>query len=95
MGYERPFGAVADSHAEAEDVVPVFQREIEVVLAVLLLRVAVPQLSACPWYVADAEYHAVVGQFFLAAYHCLEVIGGEDVVVVHVEVVAVVVFGYS
>ncbi len=92
---EGAFGAVGYGDAEAEDVVAVFQGEVHVILAIFLLHVAIPQLATMPGDVLDAEYDAVVGEFLFATDDGFEVVGGEDVVVFHVEVVAVVVFGYA
>ena len=90
LGAERAFGPVGYGHAHAEYVVLVLEREVHIVLAALLGHVAIPQLAARPGYVAHAQGHAVVGH--LAVHH---VVGGEHVVVLHVEVVAVVVFRHA
>ena len=77
-----------DRHADTEDVVLVFQGEVHIVFSVFLGYVAVPELASRPGDVFGGEHEAVVGDFSVH-----RVVGGEDVIVFHVEVVAVVIFG--
>lgn len=85
---EWSFGTVADGNTDTEDVVLVFQGEVHIVFSVFLGYIAVPELASRPGDVFGGEHEAVVGDFSVH-----RVVGGEDVIVFHVEVVAVVIFG--
>ena len=75
----------ADRHADAEDVLLVLHRKVEVVPAALLRGVGRPHLPARPGHVLDVERDAVVGDLAADAVH------REHVVVAHREVAAEIV----
>src|SRR5690554_3516883 len=86
LGNKGAFGLVADGYPNSEDVVFVFYREVEVVLAVFMCGITVPQLTACPGNVLDVQANAFVYRFSIDVFH------GKDVVISHVKVRAQVVF---
>ena len=88
LGNERTFGTVADGNTDTEDIILVFQGEIHIIFAVFLSYVAIPELTSCPRNIFGGEYQAMVYDF---TFH--GVIGREDVVVFHIEMVTVVIFG--
>jgi hypothetical protein len=85
VGLEWTFGLVGDGHADSEDTFLVSSRVVEVELAVLLGGVGSPELFVYPWDVLGFERDAVVGDGAFDAGH------GEDVVVGHVVLVAIVI----
>jgi len=86
---EGALGALGDGHAQVEDAVVVLGREDEVVAAVLLHDIAVPHLLLGPRHLIHVEHDAVVGDR-----GCQGVaLQGENMVVAHLEVAAVIVEG--
>jgi len=85
IGLEGTLWLVGDSDTNSEDTLLVSGREVKVVFAILLSSVGCPELLVHPWDVFCLERDAVVGD---GAFH---VGHGEDVVVVHVILVAIVV----
>jgi hypothetical protein len=85
VGLEGTFGLVGDGHANPEDAFLVPGRVVEVEFAVLLGGVGSPELFVYPWDVLGFECDTVVGDGTFDAGH------GEDVVVGHVVLVAIVV----
>jgi hypothetical protein len=69
-----------------EDVVFVLEGEVHVVLAVFLSDIAVPKLTTCPRYILDIENFAMVNDFA-----CHGIVCREDVVVLHLKVIAIVI----
>jgi hypothetical protein len=57
---ERTGRSITNSNPNAENVVLILQREIEVILTVLFSNVAVPKLPAGPWNLANVENLAMV-----------------------------------
>jgi hypothetical protein len=88
---ERTGGLISDGYADAEDVVTVFEGEIEVIAPVAISDVAIPELSPGPGDILDGEDDAMVGD---GCGHGVSV-DGEDVVIDHVKMIAVVVFRYA
>lgn len=84
---EGPLGLVGHGDADAEDALLVAGGEVEVVLAVARGGVGGPQLLGHPGYVLGAEGQAVVHDRLGR----VDAAGGEDVVVGHVVLIAVVV----
>lgn len=84
---ERALGLIADRDTNAEDPFFIASREVEVVLSVLCCGVRRPELFGDPGNVLYGEGDAVVGDFAGDIGH------GEDVVVGHVVLVAIVVVG--
>lgn len=82
---ERPGRGVCDGDADAEDAFLVARREVEVVLPVLGGGVGRPQLLGHPGHVGGLEGDAVVSRGSAGG------VQREDVVVVHVVLVAIVV----
>ena len=64
---ERTFRSVAYSNTHTENVVTVFQREIEVILSVLARYIAVPKLTSRPRNIGHTQRYAVVCN--LAVHH--------------------------
>jgi hypothetical protein len=91
LGDEGAGGAVGDGDAEPEDVVTVFEGEVEVITAIAANDVAIPKLPPGPWDIFDGEDDAVVGD---RCGHGVTV-DGENVVIDHVKMIAVVVFRYA
>jgi len=85
VGLEGTFGLVGHGYADSEDPFLVSGRVVEVVFAVLLGGVGSPELFVDPGDVFGFERDAVVGHGTFDVWH------GEDVVVVHVVLVAIVV----
>ena len=61
LRYERSLGSVGDGDAEAEHTIVVFSAVEQVVTAVFLHDVVVPQLLLSPWHVLHAQDDTVVG----------------------------------
>ena len=86
LGLEGAFRTVGHRHTEVETAVVVLGGEDEVVLAVFLHHIAVPQLFLRPGHILHVENHTMVGGFAL-----LDVVEGEYMVVLHLEMATVVV----
>jgi hypothetical protein len=85
VGLEGAFGLVGDGDTDPEDAFPVSGREVEVKLAVLFGGIGSPELFVDPWDVLGFQCDAVVGDGAFDIGH------GEDMVVGHVVLVAIVV----
>lgn len=85
VGLEGTFGLVGDGHTDSEDAFLVSCRVVKVEFAVLLGGIGGPELFVYPWDVLGFECDAMVGDGAFDAGH------GEDVVVGHVVLVAIVV----
>ena len=88
LGHEGAFRTVGNGHAEVEHAVIVLGREDEVVFAILLHHVTVPELLLSPGHLVLVEDDAMIGGGV-----GLHIVEGEHVVVTHLEVSAVVVEG--
>ena len=83
---EWAFGSIGYSHAQAHATIIVLAAEHQVILAVQLHDIAVPQLFLTPGNVFHAKYLAMVG--YLAVHYVIE---RQHVVVFHLEMSAVIV----
>ena len=87
---ERPFGTIAYGDTETEYVVVILGAEAHIVSAVFFYHIIVPQLSAGPRNVVNVEYAPLV-----AAFVRLRIVKRETMIITHVKMVTVVIFGYA
>jgi len=86
QGLERPLRTFRNGHPDAEDVVLVLQRKVEVVFAILVSAVRIPQLSPCPGNLLHMKGDTVVSHLPIDTLH------REYMIIVHVVMVTVIIY---
>ena len=87
---ERTFGTLCNGYAKMEDIRAILHAINKIVSAILLDYIVVPQLTTSPRDVVHVKNLAQITSLKL-----IGVIKTEDVVVLHIEMIAIVVLGYA
>ena len=85
---KRAFGFLADSDSQTEYIVLILHGEIQIIPAVLLGDITVPQLPACPGNIFYPQHDTMIYHFTTHNIICREYM-----IIFHVKMIAIVIFG--